>query len=73
MTFTMLSWGIFTVGLGFLFMRGAIFVNCGGFPIAWFMLAPCFTTSANFSSGTYLRLILVIRSVLVVFALMIFR
>ena len=49
MTFTMLSCGMFTVGLGFWFTHGAIFVNCRGFSIAWFMLVPCFITSANFS------------------------
>ena len=63
MTFTMLSWGVSTVGLA------AIFVSCG---FVWLTLVPCFTMSANFSSGTYLRLIWAIRSVFVVFALMIF-
>ena len=54
MTFTMLSWGMSAVGLGFCLPRAAIFVTCG---LVWLTLVPCFTMSANFSSGTYLRLI----------------
>ena len=69
MTFTMLSWGMSAVGLGFCLPRAAIFVTCG---LDSFILVPCLTMSANFSSGTYLRLILAILSVFVVFALVIF-
>ena len=36
------------------------------------MLVPCFTMSANFSSGAYLLPVWAIRSVFVFFALMIF-
>ena len=69
MTFIMLSWGVSIVGLGFCLTRAAIFVTCG---LVWLTLVPCFTMSANFSSGTYLRLIWAILSVFVVFALVIF-
>ena len=57
------------VGLEFCLTRAAIFVTCG---LVSLILVPCFTMSANFSSGTYLRLILAILSVFVVFALVIF-
>ena len=69
MTFIMLVWGESIVGLGFCLTGAAMFVACG---LVSFILVPCFTMSANFSSGTYLRLILAILSVFVVFALVIF-
>ena len=69
MTFTMLSRGVSTVGLGFCLPRAATFVTCR---LVSFILVPCLTMSANFSSRTYLRLILAILSVFVVFALVIF-
>ena len=69
MTFIMFIWGESIVGLGFCLTRAAIFVTCG---LVSFMLVPCFTMSGNFSSGTYLQLILAILSVFVVFAMVIF-
>ena len=69
MTFIMLIWGESIVGLGFCLTGAAMFVACG---LVSFILVPCLTMSANFSSGTYLRLILAILSVFVVFALVIF-
>ena len=69
MTFIMLVWDESIVGLGFCLTRAAIFVTCG---LVSFILVPCFTMSANFISGTYLRLILAILSVFAVFALVIF-
>ena len=69
MTFIMLIWGESIVGLGFCLTCAAMFVTCG---LVSFILVLCFTMSANFSSGTYLRLILAILSVFAVFALVIF-
>ena len=69
MTFIMLIWGASIVGFGFCLACAAKFVTSG---LVSFILVFCFTISANFSSGTYLRLILAILSVFVVFALVIF-
>ena len=69
MTFIMLIWCESIVGLAFCLTRAAIFLTC---ELVSFILVPSFTMSANFSSGTYLRLILAILSVFVVFALVIF-
>ena len=57
------------LGLGFVKACAAKFVTSG---LVSFILVFCFTISANFSSGTYLRLILAILSVFDVFALVIF-
>ena len=74
MTFIMLIWGESIVGLGFCLTCAAMFVTCG---LVSFILVLCFTMSANFSSGTYLRLILAILSIfvfaLVIFSLIFFR
>ena len=54
MTFIMLIWGASIVGFGFCLACAAKFVTSG---LVSFILVFCFTISANFSSGTYLRLI----------------
>ena len=71
MTFIMFSRGVISVVIKFWFERRAEFVVCGGFSITWFRFVRCFTTSENFSSGAYLRLIRAIRLIFVSLALLI--